>query len=124
MNHAELFSGSDRLIEANNLNGLGNVHEKRQEYSEAERFYEEALAAYEEIFGTRHLTVALVTRNLARVLRIQGKTAEASLLEDHAADILHKRGEASEEQIPTFGGSSGFFEMLGSEYLRPPEVEG
>lgn len=119
MDPAELFSGSDRLIEANHLNGMAAVYEKRQEYTDAERLYEEALALYEEIFGTQHLTTALVTRNLARVLRIQGKTAEASLLEDHASDILNRRGEG-DATIP-FGGSAGFFELLGNTYTRHEE---
>jgi hypothetical protein len=118
MNPAEIFSGSDRLVEANQLNGQAAVHEKRQEYNEAERLYEEALAIYEEVFGTQHFTTALVTRNLARVLRIQGKTAEAALLEDHASDILTRRAEGDDAQKSPFGGSSGFFELLGSEYTR------
>jgi tetratricopeptide (TPR) repeat protein len=113
VNPAELFSSSDRLHEANHLNRLAAVHEKRQEYSEAERLYEEALAMYEEIFGIEHFTTALATRNLARVLRVQGKTAEASLLEDHASDILSRRGESSEIRKNPFGGSSGFFELMG-----------
>lgn len=121
MDPAELFSGSDRLIEANHLNGMAAVYEKRQEYNDAERLYEEALALYEEIFGTQHFTTALVTRNLARVLRIQGKTAEASLLEDHAADILNRRGEG--DPLTPLGGSSGFFELLGTAYTREPLPE-
>jgi hypothetical protein len=118
MNPAEIFSGSDRLDEANHLNGMAAVFEKRQEFVDAERLYEEALAMYEEIFGTQHFTTALVTRNLARVLRIQGKTAEAALLEDHASDILSKRAEGDDTQKVPFGGSSGFFELLGNEYSR------
>lgn len=113
MNPAELFSSSDRLHEANHLNGLAAVHEKRHEFSDAERLYEEALAMYEEVFGIEHFTTALATRNLARVLRIQGKTAEASLLEDHASDVLSRRGESSEIRKNPFGGSSGFFELMG-----------
>jgi hypothetical protein len=123
MNPAELFSGSDRLIEANHLNGLAAVHEKRQEFTDAERLYEEALAIYEEVFGTQHFTTALVTRNLARVLRVQGKTAEAALLEDHATDILSRRGDEDSAQKIPFGGSSGFFELLGNVYTREPEPE-
>ncbi len=112
LNPAEILYGSDKLVEANHLNGLAAVHEKRQEYTDAERLYEEALAVYEEIFGTRHLTTALATRNLARVLRIQGKTAEAALLDDHASDILSKRGSDDDLNTP-FGGSSGFFDLMG-----------
>lgn len=124
MNQAEFFSSSDKLHEANHLNGLGAVHEKRQEYSEAERLYEEALAMYEDIFGTEHFTTALATRNLARVLRVQGKTAEACLLEDHAADVLSRRGDSPEIRKNPFGGSSGFFELMGSEYsLNAEESE-
>lgn len=118
MNPAELTQGSDRLIEANSLNGMAAVHEKRQEFEEAERLYEESLAIFEEIFGTQHLTTALVTRNLARILRIQGKTAEASLLDDHASDILSRRAEGGVIKSP-FGGSAGFFELLGNAYTRP-----
>lgn len=123
MDPAELFSGSDRLIEANHLNGMAAVYERRQEYADAERLYEEALAIYEEIFGTQHLTTALVTRNLARVLRVQGKTAEAALLEDHASNILSQRGDSELVQKVPFGGSSGFFELLGTEYTREDEPE-
>jgi len=120
---AELPSESGRLIEANNLNGMAAVHEKRQEYVEAERFYEEALAVYEEIYGTQHLTTAVATRNLARVLRVQGKIAEASLMEDHAADILSRRADPDEAPKMPFGGSSGFFELLGNYYTREPDTE-
>lgn len=123
MDPAEFFSGSDRLVEANDLNGMAAVHEKRQEYADAERIYEEALALYEEIFGTQHLTTALVTRNLARVLRVQGKIAEASLLEDHASDILSWRGDSDESKKIPFGGSAGFFELLGNAYTRPIDIE-
>lgn len=123
MDPAELFNGSDRLIEANHLNGMAAVHEKRQEYVDAERLYEEALTIYEELFGTRHLTTALATRNLARILRIQGKIAEASLLEDHASDILSRRADGDEAKNMPFGGSSGFFELLGAVYTRPEEDE-
>jgi tetratricopeptide (TPR) repeat protein len=123
VNPAELFTGSDRLIEANHLNGMGAVLEKRQEFAEAERRYEEALAIYEEIFGQQHYTTAVVTRNLARVLRIQGKTAEASLLEDVATDILSRRGDTDEAKKTPFGGSAGFFELLGNAYTKPLEEE-
>lgn len=115
MNPAELIYGSDKLIEANHLNGMGAVHEKRREFTEAQRYYEEVLAIYEEIFGIRHLTTALAIRNLARVLRIEGKTAEATLLEDQATDILSRRGDGMEEASSPFGGSSGFFELMGFE---------
>ena len=122
MNPADLLYGSDKLIEANHLNGIAAVHEKRQEYVEAQRYYEEALAVYEEIFGTRHLTTALATRNLARVLRIQGKTAEAALMDDHADDILRKRGDAEDTTEP-FGGSSGFFDLMGFDEMLPVELD-
>jgi hypothetical protein len=102
---------------------MAAVYEKREEYSDAERLYEEALAVYEEIFGTQHLTVALVTRNLARVLRIQGKIAEASLLDDHASDILTRRGDSDDAKKIPFGGSSGFFELLGNAYTRELAIE-
>ena len=124
MNPADLLYGSDKLIEANHLNGLAAVHEHRSEFVEAQRFYEEALAVYEEIFGTRHLTTALATRNLARVLRIQGKTAEAALMDDHANDILRKRGEGQGDASSPFGGSSGFFDLMGfDEFVDPVSAE-
>ncbi len=123
MNKVELASESEKLIEANNLNGTAAVHEKRAEYVEAERFYEEALAAYEEIYGPEHLTTAVATRNLARVLRVQGKTVEASLMEDHTTDILSRQADSAETPKMPFGGSSGFFELLGNIYTREAEVE-
>lgn len=120
VNPQEIVEGSDKLIEAGHLNGMGAVYEKRREFSDAERLYEEALAIYEEVFGTEHFTTALVIRNLARVLRIQGKTAEASLLEDQASDILTRRAEGGEAASKNpFGGSSGFFELMGDAFARP-----
>jgi hypothetical protein len=109
---ADLLYGSDKLVEAHHLNGMAAVHEKRRELTEAQRLYEEALAIYEEVFGSRHFTCALVARNLARVLRVQGKTAEASLLDDHAKDILSDRGDDKGMRSP-FGGSAGFFDLMG-----------
>lgn len=118
LNPADLFSGSDKLIEANNLNGMAAVYEKRNDLDDAARLYEEALAIYEEIFGVEHFTTALVIRNLARVLRARGDTAEASLLEDQATDILSRRRESNETKKSQFGGSSGFFELMGEAYTR------
>jgi hypothetical protein len=115
LNPSELLYGSDRLIEAHHLYGMGAVHEKRQEFNDAQRLYEEALAIYEEIFGTQHLTTALVTRNLARVLRVQGKIAEADLLEDHANDFFSRGGQETDDNAVPFGGSSGFFSLLGMD---------
>jgi hypothetical protein len=118
LNPAELFSGSDKLIEANNLNGMAAVFEKRKDLDDAARLYEEALAIYEEVFGVEHFTTALVIRNLARVLRAKGDVAEASLLEDQATDILSRGREARESHKSPFGGSSGFFELMGNAYTR------
>jgi tetratricopeptide (TPR) repeat protein len=123
VNPAELFSGSDKLIEANHLNGMGAVFEKRRDFEDAARLYEEALAIYEEIFGIEHYTTALVIRNLARVLRAKGDIAEASLLEDQATDILSRRRESSESRKSLFGGSSGFFELMGTDYTRMLQEE-
>jgi len=118
LNPAELFSGSDRLIEANHLNGMAAVYEKRKDFDDASRLYEEALAIYEEVFGVEHFTTALVIRNLARVLRAKGEIAEASLLEDQATEILSKKRANSESGKIQFGGSSGFFELMGNDYSR------
>jgi tetratricopeptide (TPR) repeat protein len=112
-NPSELFGGSDKLIEANDLNGMGAVLEKRGEFNQAQRCYEQALALFEDIFGSEHLTTALVSRNLARVLREQGESAEAVVLEDMAAAILRRRGDDSVAHETPFGGSSGFFHLLG-----------
>ena len=123
VNPQEIVEGSDKLIEAGHLNGMGAVYEKRREFPDAERLYEEALAIYEEVFGTEHFTTALVIRNLARVLRIQGKTAEASLLEDQASDILTRRAQGGEAAAKNpFGGSSGFFELMGDAFTRAEQA--
>jgi hypothetical protein len=114
---------ANRLIEALNLNGLGAVSMRRGDFAESQRLYEEALAIYEEVFGTEHYTTALVTRNLARALDQQGKTAEASLLEDRATEIL-LRQQSNQEAYPPLGGSAGFFELMGTTYTttdEPPE---
>ena len=112
MNPSDLLHGSDRLLEANNLYGSGAVHEKRHELQDAQKFYEEALAIYEEVFGTHHPTTGLVTRNLARVLKAQGKDAESALMEDLATEILSKRAADDDAAIP-FGGSARFFSLIG-----------
>jgi hypothetical protein len=118
---SELLHGSDRLIEANHLFGQGAVHERRHEFDEAQQLYEEALAMYEDIFGINHLTTALATRNLSRVLKAQGKDAEAALMEDHADDIIARRGKEADLDSTPFGGSSGFFSLLGMD--RSAEFE-
>jgi hypothetical protein len=125
MNPADLLYGSDRLMEAHHLHGMAAVHEKRQELADAQRLYEEALAIYEEIFGTQHLTTGLATRNLARVLKALGKTAEAALMDDHANEILARRGEGNEDdEAATFGGSSGFFSLMGFDEKPAAPQEG
>jgi tetratricopeptide (TPR) repeat protein len=111
VNPSELVYGSDKIMEAHHLYGVGAVHEKKHELQEAQQSYEEALALYEEIFGTQHPTTGLVTRALARVLLAQGKHAEAALLEDLAADILSRRNDGDTPE--PFGGSSGFFSLMG-----------
>lgn len=123
MDPAQLPSGPDRLAKANHLAGLANGHEHRKEYVEAERYYEEALAIYEEIHGIQHPTTARATQNLARILRIQGKTAEASLMDDHAEDILTSRSSPNEAPKMPFGGSNGFFGLLGNIYTHKPDRE-
>ena len=125
MNPTDLLYGSDRLMEAHHLHGMAAVHERRNELQDAQRLYEEALAIYEEIFGTQHLTTGLATRNLARVLKELGKTAEAALMEDHANDILSRRGDAdTDDEAATFGGSSGFFSLMGFDQRPAVPQEG
>lgn len=119
-NPFEIYTSNDKLIEANNLNGMGAVHEKRLEFDQAQRYYEEALSLYEEVFGQYHLTTALVSRNLARVMQAQGNAAEAAVLEDMAEDILKRREDDPAIHKTPFGGSSAFFCLMGLERMEEP----
>ena len=112
-------------MEAHHLHGMAAVHERRKELADAQRLYEEALAIYEEIFGTQHLTTGLATRNLARVLKALGKTAEAALMDDHANDILSRRGDGNkDDEAAAFGGSAGFFSLMGFDERQALPQEG
>lgn len=103
----------DKLSEAARLTLAASDCEYHASYDEAQRLYEEALVIYEDLLGLQSPTTAKTIRSVARMCRALGKTAEASLLEDQAQAILdHYRAGQPAEKSP-FGGSSGFWELLG-----------
>lgn len=85
---------------------IGYQHEQRRQFDHAEQCYEEALASLESVTSGSKELLAQTLRNLSRVCRIQGKLAEAILLEDRA-----ERLDGGE--IRPLGGSGGFWALLG-----------
>ncbi len=103
----------DKLTEAARLTIAASDCEYHGSYEEAQRLYEEALVIYEELLGLQNATTAKTIKNVARICRALGKTAEASLLEDQAQSILDHCREGRPTERTPFGGSSGFWELLG-----------
>lgn len=85
---------------------FGYQYEQRHQFDNAEQCYEEALATLESVAGSSKELLAQTLRNLARVCKIQGKLAEAILLEDRA-----ERLDGGESR--PLGGSGGFWALLG-----------
>lgn len=115
----------DKLTEAAQLTQSGSDCEYRGNFEEAQRHYEEALALYEDMLGLENLTTAKTIASVARVCRRLGKTAEASLLEDQADAIFRQfsGGQPARDRTP-FGGSSGFWELLGAQAADSNDGDG
>lgn len=106
----------DKLTEAAKLTLAASDCEYRGSYEEAQRMYEEALAVYEDLLGLENPTTAKTIASVARVCRALGKTAEASLLDDQAQSIMAQYRAGLQVDRSPFGGSSGFWELLGTQY--------
>lgn len=105
----------DKLTEAARLTMAASDCEYHGSLEEAQRLYEEALVIYEDLLGLQNPTTAKTINNVARICRALGKTAEASMLEDQAQSILERysEGQVQPSERTLFGGSSGFWELLG-----------
>src|SRR5579875_264468 len=69
------------------MNDLGIVYSKQKEYVKAEALMRQALALFEQIFGSYHADVAVVTTNVALQLLYQEKYVEAEPLFIQALSI-------------------------------------
>lgn len=106
----------DKLTEAAHLTLAASDCEYRGNFEEAQRLYEESLAIYEDLLGLENPTTAKAIASVARACRALGKTAEASLLEDQAQSLMAQYRAGHQTDRSPFGGSSGFWELLGTQY--------
>ncbi|MBY0357295.1 MAG: tetratricopeptide repeat protein [Candidatus Obscuribacterales bacterium] len=63
---------------------------ERTLYSEAEQFYEDAIAILESVLSCDHASVAIAYRNLSEILKSQGRQAEANNMIRHCQPILDR----------------------------------
>lgn len=114
----------DKLAEAARLTLAASDCEYHGTYEEAQRLYEEALVIYEDLLGLQNPTTAKTIKSVARICRALGKTAEASLLEDQAQSILEQYRAGQPSERSPFGGSSGFWELLGHRPHSDGDTDG
>jgi tetratricopeptide (TPR) repeat protein len=72
------------------LSRAGLYLRQRAGYTQAERFYEQALVFFEQLFGPEHPEVATVLNNRALVYQEQRRHAEAQHSFERALEILEK----------------------------------
>jgi len=78
---------ADLLLKAKALNGLGEYHYKKNDFSEAERYYRKALALRENQLGALDREVANSYNNLGNCYASTGRYADAIEMHQKALDI-------------------------------------
>ena len=84
--------GPGKFIEAKILNKLAYFYFKQSRFAEADAIYIKALAATESAMGVNSRLVAATCQDYARVLRAQGKAAEATTYQNRARQIFSIAG--------------------------------
>jgi tetratricopeptide (TPR) repeat protein len=89
-------SGVSDIDIAETMNDLGIVYSKQKEYVKAEALMRQALALFEQTFGSYHADVAVVTTNVALQLLYQEKYVEAEPLFVQALSIWQHHADPEE----------------------------
>ncbi len=84
--------GPGKFITAKILNKLAYFYFKQSRFSESEATYIKALAATEQSMGPNSRFVAACSQDYAKVLRAEGKTAEANAMDSRARQIFSIAG--------------------------------
>ncbi len=82
--------GKEHPDVARNLNNLAELYREMGNYSQAEPFYQRALAISEKVLGKEHPSVAVSLNNLAELYKAQGNYSQAEPLYGRSLAIKEK----------------------------------
>jgi len=99
--------GAESATVANTLNSLATTQAHRGDLAGAERSYSRVRELYQKLLGPTHWHTANAARNLARVIELQGRYAEALPWLRDAYEIARQRGDDGGRMAAVMGGQLG-----------------